>query len=102
MLSDYFSSTLATLRILTGPSNPDSSSGESFFHNRQLVKVKRPLGLGLPSWSHCGQRSRVPLGLRSLSSGRSSSPIMRLIGRLTTRNSSTLSPALMASVMSTQ
>ena len=82
--------------MLTGPSNPQGESGSFFFHSRQLVKVRRPVGLGLPSLSHAGHDLRVPFGLRSLSSGNCSSPICRLIQRLTTLISSVFLPALIA------
>ncbi len=50
-------------RTVTGPSKPDGNSASSFFHNRQLVNVKRPVGLGWPSVSHCGHALSVPFGV---------------------------------------
>ncbi len=74
--------------IVTGPSRPDCWRGESFFQRRQEVKVKRPVGLGWPSSNHWGHCLRVPFGLRGLSSGNCSSPIMRFGQRFTTLTSS--------------
>ena len=84
----------------TGPSSPESNSGSLFFHRCHIEKVNRPVGLGLPSSSHCGQRLSVPSGLRSLSSGNCSSPISRFGQRLTTVTSMVFRPARAASVTS--
>src|SRR5512135_292566 len=44
----------ATLKV-TGPNNPEGSSLESLVQCFQVANVSRPVGLGLPSSSHCGQ-----------------------------------------------
>jgi len=43
---DHFIGMQGTRRNITGPSRPDGNSASSFFHSRQLVKVRRPVGLG--------------------------------------------------------
>lgn len=70
--------TCATGSTLTGPNNPEIWSGSPFVQSRQLVKLKRPVGLGFSCCTHSGHDLRVPLGLQSLSSGQFSSPIRRL------------------------
>ena len=89
--------------ICTGPINPDGWSGSSLCQSRQEVKVLRPVGARLALEQPFRPR---PLacrpGLRSLSSGSSSSPICRLIDRLTTCTSSVFSPGRIASVISTR
>ena len=47
----HFTAAVSTTRSVTGPSRPDSWSGSPCFHSRQLVKVKRPVGLGWPALS---------------------------------------------------
>ena len=56
----------------------------------------RPVGLDSPSRSHLGHDFNVPSGLRSLSSGSNSSPICRLIHRLTTLLQVVFSPGRIA------
>src|SRR6516225_5228377 len=88
--------------IFTGPINPDCCSGESFFHKRQLVNVKRPVGLFWPDVNQDGHALSVPSEFRSLSSGNCSSPIIRLGQRLTTLISNMLSPRFKNFVISTR
>src|SRR6516164_6334968 len=83
----YFSVFRETTRAAsrrTGPRSPDERKGSSFFQSGQVLKVKRPLGLGWCSLSHSGQLLRAPSGLRSLSAGNDSSPIIRFTQRFTT------------------
>ena len=49
----------AAATICTGPSKPDSSSGLSLNQSFQAANVTCPVGLGLPSWSHCGYFART-------------------------------------------
>ena len=63
-----------TARSVTGPIRPEGWSGSPAFHNRQVVKVYRPVGLGLPSrthWGHSlsGDPPRRPGACHSQSSG---------------------------------
>src|SRR5437868_16796 len=46
-LTNYFKFTTAAARNVTGPSKPESTSASFFFQSRQLVNVRRPVGLGL-------------------------------------------------------
>src|SRR5262249_680870 len=71
----------------------------------QVVKVRRPAGLGLFSSNHCGHfSSGKPEPLQSLrhsqSSGSCSSPISRLGQRLVILISNLFSPGLIALVTS--
>src|SRR5712672_3408814 len=86
--------------ILTGPIKPDCCSGESFFHKRQVVNVKRPVELFWPDSNQDGHDLRVPSGLRSLSSGNCSSPIILFGQRLTTLISNLFSPGFKNLVIS--
>ena len=79
----------ADLRIRTGPSNPDGSSGESFVKCRHVANVYRPFD-GRCSFfnSQSGQRSRLPSFPYSASGGWNSSPISRFGHRFATSISS--------------
>ena len=56
----HFTGAVVSTRSVTGPSKPDSCRGSPFFHSRQLVNVKRPVGLAWPSPTHCGHSFSVP------------------------------------------
>src|SRR4051812_38265433 len=96
----HFTSVSLATEIFTGPIKPAALNGESFFHSRQVVNVCRPVGLGSPRCSHSGHFTNVPFGLRSLSSGNCSSPIIRFGQSVTTATSNSLVPARNACVIS--
>jgi hypothetical protein len=65
------------------------------------VKVSRPVGLGLPSSSHCGHALSC-LPFHSQSGGNCSSPISRFGQRLVTLTTSLFTPGFAAAVTFTR
>jgi len=109
----YSTGTFALAIMRTGPSRPDSSNGSFFVQCFQVVNVTRPVGLGLFSNSHYGQRPNtgpqpwgtglpgLEAGTHSQSLGNCSSPISRFGHRLTTLTTKSFAPAWRTSVTST-
>src|ERR1035437_1975415 len=88
-------------RSVTGPISPDSSSGEFFVQWCHVVKVSRPVGLGLPSRNHCGHALSC-LPSDSQSGGNCSSPMSRFGHRFLTLTTSLFTPGFAAAVRFTR